>query len=87
METLQPRVILASDPIAQTEQFMFWLADHGIPVKDCYRIEVFKKEEKIISYCYARNERGKFFMDLSTGKATKAEPKTIRMKRPIPEGD
>lgn len=84
-----PQVITGDHPLASTEPFVFWLADHGIPVKDCYKVEIYKRQELIVYYCYARNRRGKFYIDVTAGDSDckKLPPQRTRLKRPVPEGD
>lgn len=85
----KPIVIDSRCPATRSTEFMFWLADHGILPKDCYKVEVFPLEHKIISYCYKRNERDSFYIDVLVDPHNPVcePPQTVDMKSPLPQGD
>lgn len=82
MSDSEIQTILANDPITQSPRFREWMEKHEIRINDCYKLVVYKSRATL--YYYDRNERGRFYMDLSTGKAKILPPVTIDIHRPVP---
>lgn len=77
----------AKSPLAKSEPFLFWLADHGVLVKDCYKVEIDLDAATMTIYEYKVNERGKKFMEFGEGKGGEIAvkpPRTVDIKNKPP---
>ena len=59
----------------QRQKICEYLKNKGIDYKNCYLVEVYEEEKKIICHYFAVNEEGRKYIDQETGETAITEPK------------